>query len=73
MAAGQRITAAYERKTKLIDEDAVRKDERKQSGRAEKTEVGRDCIQIVISFVSYERVLRLILMSNLSKHFWDGN
>jgi hypothetical protein len=52
MAAGQRITAACERKTKLIDEDVMRKDERKQSGRAEKKEVGRNCIQLVISFVS---------------------
>lgn len=31
MAAGQRITAACEHKTKLIDEDVVRKDEREQS------------------------------------------
>jgi hypothetical protein len=53
MAAGQRITAARERKTRLVDEDVMGKDERKQSGRAEKTEVGRNCIQLVISFVSY--------------------
>jgi hypothetical protein len=53
MAAGQRITAACEHKTKLIDEDVVRKDEREQSRRAEKYEVGRNCIQIVISFTSH--------------------
>jgi hypothetical protein len=55
MAAGQRITAARERKTRLVDEDVMGKDERKQSGRAEKKEVGRNCIQLVISFVSYVR------------------